>query len=98
LREVARFYAVHHPSGGGGNVTVADAVADFSRLPVPIPQWPKNAMRHTFCTMLMSLHGDAAKVANWSRHTSPRELYQSYVARLVSKAEARRFLWILPAA
>jgi hypothetical protein len=36
-------------------------------------KWPKNAMRHTFCTMLMSLHGDATKVANRSRILS---LYQ----------------------
>lgn len=55
-------------------------------------------MRHTFCTMLMSYHGDAAKVANWSRHTNARQLYKSYVAKLVSKAEAERFLAIAPVA
>lgn len=61
-----------------------------------IPAWPKNAMRHTFCTMLMSLHGDAAKVANWSRHTNASQLYKSYVARLVSREEAGRFCGIVP--
>lgn len=54
-------------------------------------------MRHTFCTMLMSLHGDAAKVANWSRHTNASQLYKSYVARLVSREEAGRFIRIVPA-
>jgi hypothetical protein len=44
----------------------------------------------------MSLHGDAAKVANWSRHTNPAQLYRSYVARLVSREEAERFTAILP--
>jgi integrase len=63
---------------------------------IGISEWPKNAMRHTFCTMLMSLHGDAAKVANWSRHTNPAQLYRSYVARLVSREEAERFTAILP--
>jgi len=63
---------------------------------VGIPAWPKNALRHTFCTMLMSLHGDAAKVANWSRHTNASQLYRSYVARLVSREEAGRFCSILP--
>lgn len=64
---------------------------------VGIPVWPQNALRHTFCTMLMSLHGDAAKVANWSRHTNASQLYRSYVARLVSREEAGRFCGIVPA-
>ena len=61
-----------------------------------IPSWPQNAMRHTFCTMLMSLHGDAAKVSTWSRHTNAAQLYRSYVAKLVSRDEARRFCQIAP--
>lgn len=39
---------------------------------------------------------DAAKVANWSRHTNASQLYRSYVARLVSREEAGRFCSILP--
>jgi integrase len=53
-------------------------------------------MRHTFCTMLMSLYGDAAKVATWSRHANASQLYRSYVAKLVSRDEAKRFTAILP--
>ena len=61
-----------------------------------IPKWPKNAMRHTFATMMMSLHGDAAKVATWSRHANASQLYKSYVAKLVSREEAGRFVGIVP--
>jgi integrase len=63
---------------------------------IGIPKWPQNAMRHTFCTMMMSLHGDAAKVAMWSRHTNASQLYKGYVAKLVSREEAGRFVGILP--
>lgn len=61
-----------------------------------VPPWPSNALRHTFCVMLVSLHGDAGRVATWSRHSSPGELYASYVTQLVSVEEARRFCGILP--
>lgn len=70
----------------------------FSTLPVPIPEWPSNAMRHTFCTMLISLHSDAAKVANWSRHTNAKQLYDSYVGKLVAKKTAEAFCKIMPTA
>jgi integrase len=62
-----------------------------------VGEWPRNALRHTFCTMLISLWHDAARVANWSRHSSPRQLYQSYVTQLVSEEEARAFCEIVPA-
>jgi hypothetical protein len=63
---------------------------------IGIPAWPHNACRHTFCTMLISLHGDAGKVANWSRHTSPATLYKHYCTKLVPRAEAVRYCAILP--
>jgi site-specific recombinase XerD len=68
----------------------------FPTLTPPIKPWGKNCMRHTFCSMLISYHSDAAKVANWSRHSSPQQLYHSYVTRLVSKQDAARFLSIAP--
>lgn len=82
-----------------GNDTVEKLHGEVfpEQLTPPIPKWPQNAMRHTFCTMMISLHGDAAKVANWSRHSSPKQLYKSYVAKLVSKVEAKRFCSIIPA-
>jgi len=58
--------------------------------------WVHNALRHTFCTMMISLYSDAAKVANWSRHANAQQLYDSYVAALVSPAEAKRFCEIMP--
>jgi len=69
---------------------------EFPKLKTPVEKWPQNAMRHTFCTMMISLHGDAVKVCNWSRHTNPRQLYKSYVAKLVSRAEAKRYFSISP--
>ncbi|MEM6823184.1 MAG: hypothetical protein AAF558_14730, partial [Verrucomicrobiota bacterium] len=80
----------------GSKVTRRHRQDKFPRLSSPIDPWPQNAMRHTFCTMMLSLHGDAVKVCNWSRHSNPRMLYQSYVAKLVSKSEAARFFSIRP--
>jgi integrase len=78
-----------------GNDTVKGWRADdFPQI--GIPSWPQNAMRHTFCTMMMSLYGDAVKVATWSRHTNTAQLFKSYVAKLVSKEEAERFANIIP--
>lgn len=68
----------------------------FTTLPHPIPKWPHNAMRHTFCTMAISLHQSADRVALWSRHTNARQLYKSYVAKLVTKADAERYFAIVP--
>jgi integrase len=80
-----------------GSITIERWRSDaFTELKAPIPSWPQNAMRHTFCTMMMSLHGDAAKVATWSRHTNAAQLYRSYVAKLVSRDEATRFCQIAP--
>jgi integrase len=61
-----------------------------------VKPWPYNCVRHTFCSMMISFYGDAAKVANWSRHRSPKQLYDSYVTRLVPVAVAKKFLGILP--
>ncbi len=69
---------------------------EFPKLDAPVKKWPQNAMRHTFCTMMISLHGDAVKVCNWSRHSNPRQLYKSYVAKLVSREEAKRYFSISP--
>ena len=68
----------------------------FRKLPHPIEKWPFNALRHTFCVILISLHEDAAKVANWSRHKNQAQLYDSYVTKLVSKEEAEAYLSIRP--
>lgn len=77
-----------------GNDTVESMRQDeFPKVGIPV--WPKNALRHTFCTMMMSLHGDAAKVATWSRHTNASQLYKSYVAKLVTADEAKRFCSIV---
>lgn len=68
----------------------------YPTLKPEISSWPQNAMRHTFCTQMISLHGDAVKVSHWSRHSSPRQLYKSYAAKLVSRKEAEEFFAISP--
>ena len=78
------------------SVELLDRIRADELPAVGIANWPKNALRHTFCTMMMSLHGDATKVATWSRHTNVAQLYRSYVAKLVSREEARGFTEILP--
>lgn len=78
------------------SVELLDRIRAEELPKIGIPNWPKNALRHTFCTMMMSLHGDAAKVATWSRHTNVAQLYRSYVAKLVSREEAGRFVGIVP--
>lgn len=92
-------------SKGEGNITRPNTdgvmrlrTKHFPSMHPPIPEWPHNAMRHTFCTMMISLYNDAAKVANWSRHTNTKQLYRSYVAKLVPKEEAERFFGIVPPA
>jgi integrase len=68
----------------------------FAKLKPPVAEWPHNALRHTFCTMLMSLHGNANLVATLSRHSNAQTLFNHYVAALVSKKEAERFCKIVP--
>lgn len=84
----------------GMTIPTAEEIKELRTVTLPklfkLPKWPSNCLRHTFATMMMSLHGDAAKVATWSRHTNVAQLYRSYVAKLVSRDEAGRFVGIVP--
>lgn len=62
----------------------------------PITHWPHNALRHTFCTMHISLHQDAAKTALLLRHQSPAQLHRSYLGKMVAREEAEEFFAIMP--
>ncbi|WOO43113.1 hypothetical protein [Rubellicoccus peritrichatus] len=75
-----------------------DKPGHFAKLEPSIDPWPSNAMRHTFCTILMSIHESADKVATWSRHKSAKQLWNSYVAMLIAPKEAKKFTKILPKA
>lgn len=64
-----------------------------SGLPWP---WPSNCLRHTFCTMHISMEGSADKTALLLRHRGTNMLYQHYLAKLVPKEEAEEFFGLSP--
>lgn len=64
--------------------------------PARLPAWPFNALRRSFCTYHITLHGDATRTASLLRHTSPARLYASYLGALRTEAEARAYFSITP--
>lgn len=64
-----------------------------SDLPWP---WPHNCLRHTFCTMHISLENSADKTALLLRHRGTNMMYQHYLAKLVPKEEAEEFFGLTP--
>jgi len=61
-----------------------------------LPLWPFNGFRRAFCTYLMSIDGNANRVAALMRHQSPTRLYNSYLSALVPTTVAQQFLKITP--
>jgi integrase len=59
--------------------------------------WPKDAMRHSFASYHLALHGSADQTATLMGHSSTDMLYRHYRA-LVSKSDAEKFFAILPPA
>lgn len=59
-------------------------------------KWRKNALRHTFCTMHISLCGSAEKTALLLRHRGASMLYKHYLAKLVDVSEAQEYFNIKP--
>lgn len=59
-------------------------------------KWRKNALRHTFCTMHISLCGSAEKTALLLRHRGPAMLYRHYLAKLVDVSEANAYFSLTP--
>lgn len=53
--------------------------------------WSKNALRHTFCTMHVTLRGEAATTAELLRHKSPRMLYSNYLGEKATLADAQAY-------
>jgi len=96
------WFAVAPPLEGGfpypSNRKWAEIAQELRLLPDPerIPRWPFNALRRSFCTYAISLHGSADKVATWSRHRGASRLYASYLGALVSKTTAREYFGISP--
>lgn len=59
--------------------------------------WQKNGLRHTFCTMHISEHGNTIKTALILRHRNQNRLWQNYLANLVNETDARAYFEIAPA-
>jgi integrase len=56
---------------------------------------PHNALRHSFCTHHVALHGDAGKTATLLTHRGVQMLWEHYKGN-TTKADARRYFEILP--
>lgn len=59
-------------------------------------EWKRNALRHTFCTMHVSLYDSADKTALLLKHRGTAMLYKHYLAKLVPKEEAEAYFAISP--
>lgn len=53
--------------------------------------WKHNGLRHTFCTMHISLYGDATRTATLLKHRGVTMLYRHYCGQLVSQQEAAKY-------
>jgi len=59
-------------------------------------EWKRNATRHTFCTMHISLCESAEKTGLLLRHKGTQMLYRHYLASLVPKVEAEAYFNLRP--
>lgn len=66
------------------------------RRDLPHIRIKKNGFRHTFCTMHISLHGNAEKTATLLKHRGTSTLYAHYLGKLVPEAEARAYFELRP--
>ena len=74
--------------------TVESSPAELSAaLPFRLPS---NALRHTFCTMHISLENSAEKTALLLRHKGTSMLYGHYLAKLVTHEDAVAFFSLRP--
>lgn len=63
---------------------------------VPLQKWEQNVCRHSFCTYHLSLYRDATKTSLLLRHRNPAQMWQHYLAGLVSKETATAYFSIFP--
>lgn len=59
-------------------------------------EWGHNICRHSFCTYHLSLYRDAMRTSLLLRHRNPNQMWQHYLAGLVSRGEAEAYFAILP--
>lgn len=68
----------------------------FIRRRMSDGQWKKNATRHTFCTMHISLCESAEKTGLLLRHKGTEMMYKHYLASLVPKETAEAYFNLRP--
>ncbi len=56
----------------------------------------RNGLRHAFATYHLSLYRNAPRTSLLLRHRNPNMLWQTYLAGLISKEEAKTYFEILP--
>lgn len=62
-----------------------------------IAKWPHNALRHSFASYDLSMHGDAVRTAHLMGHQGGTVMLHSHYKALVSKAEAQKYWALRPA-
>lgn len=72
------------------------SVETYLRIAKAIGGWQRNGLRHTFCTMHISKHGDTVKTSLILRHRNQQRLWQNYLANLVEEDDARCYFEIIP--
>lgn len=60
-----------------------------------IIEWKPNGLRHSFASYAIAREQDAAKVALWLGHTSPKMTFEAYQER-VTEEEAKKWFDVLP--
>ena len=94
-------YAGNKPTGNLIHPQGSRQLTKIRKEIVSLPEftekkWPKNGLRHTFCTMHISLLGDAAKTATLLRHSNINTLRKHYEAKLVPTRVAQEYFSIVP--
>jgi len=79
-----------------GAVPAPSPAKDVSIFKQAGMKWRRNALRHTFCTMHVSLFDSADKTATLLKHKGTEMLYRHYLAKLVSKEEAEAYFALAP--
>ena len=77
-----------------GQVKLKERLAEL-RVAAGINKWPHNALRHSFGSYHLALHGDATKTANQMGHKSTDVVHNHYKA-LVMKSDAEKYWGLRP--
>lgn len=88
--KVFRMLAPYRRASGEIPAPVRNGAATKIASALSFP-WKRNGLRHTFCTMHISLFGDASKTATLLKHQGVATLYRHYCGQLVTPEEAAEY-------